>query len=79
MKELVKEVAEVVVNSPKLSVTVTGFVNWAAWADWGMPIVQAITSIFGMFVVIFLAIKHGSDVGKLWKDRKKESAEETDT
>ncbi len=79
MKELVKEVAEVVVNSPKLSGGVTVLVNWAAWADWGMPIVQAITSIFGMFVVIFLAIKHGSDVGKLWKDRKKENREESDT
>jgi len=70
MKESVKEITEAVANNPKLSLAVTTALTSNVWVDWGMPIVQGVTSIFGMIVVILLAIKHGNDVKNILKDEK---------
>ncbi|MCP5007438.1 MAG: hypothetical protein GY941_26400 [Planctomycetes bacterium] len=67
MKEAIKEVAEAVTNNPKASVIVTAAFTSNVWVDLGLPIIQGITSIAGMFVLVFLALKHATDLYKMWK------------
>lgn len=69
MKEEIKQVAEVVATHPKASLFMTAVFTSNVWLDYGEPLVRAITSIGGMCVVIFLAIKHFLDLKKEWKNK----------
>lgn len=72
LKDSAKEAMEAVANHPKASLVVTAAFTSNVWLDYGLPIVQGVTSIAGMFVVILLAIKHSADVYKIWKNKDNE-------
>ena len=67
MKEEIKGVIEAVGSHPKSSISLTAAFTSNAWLDYGLPIVQGLTSIVGLIVLTLLAAKHATDLYKAWK------------
>ena len=67
MKEEIKQTVEAIGSHPKTSVLLTAAFTSNAWLDYGLPIVQGLTSIVGLIVLILLAVKHATDIYKSWK------------
>ena len=65
MKEELKQTVEAIASHPKTSVAVTAVANanvW--WFDYGEPVIKALTSIFGLVVIVLLIVKHALDIKK---------------
>jgi hypothetical protein len=67
----IKGAIETAASHPKTSLVITAAFTSNAWLDYGLPIVQGITSIFGMIVVIALSCNHILDFIDKWKKRNK--------
>lgn len=70
MKETIKQVTELAVAHPKTSLVVTSLFTSHAWLDYGEPIIKALTSIFGLCVIIAILTKHILDIKKSIKESK---------
>ena len=64
-----KQATETLANHPKVSLAVTAAFTSNVWLDYGLPIIQGVTTIAGMFVVVCLAIKHFIDLKNQWQGR----------
>jgi len=72
MKEDVKQTVEAISNHPKVSLGLTAAFTSNAWLDYGLPIVQGLTSLLGLGVLFLIFFKHAVDVVRIirkwWED-----------
>ena len=67
MKDTIKQATETILTHPKASFAVTTIFTSHAWLDYGEPLVKALTSIFGLCVVVAILVKHVLDIKKAIK------------
>jgi len=64
MRDTIKQVAETVMTHPKSAFVVTTMFTSHAWLNYGEPLIKALTSILGLFVIIAILVKHVIDIKK---------------
>ena len=69
MKEEAKQTVEAIASHPKAAIVLTAAFTSNAWLDYGLPIVQGLTSIVGLIVLSLLAAKHATDLYKAWHSK----------
>lgn len=66
-----KQIVEAIASHPKTSIAVTTVFTSNVWLDYGEPTIKALTTIFGLGVVILIFAKHAMDIYKDYKKNKK--------
>jgi len=69
MRETVKQAVEAIATHPKSSLVVTTLFTSHAWLNYGEPLIKALTSIFGLCVIIAILVKHVIDIKKSIKEQ----------
>lgn len=70
MREEAKEIASVISNHPKtagIAAIIGNYLN-VMWLDWGSALVDAIASILGVILLIYLLRRNHLEIKKLKKE-----------
>jgi len=64
MKEAIRQAIDNTATHPKATILVTALFTSNAWLDYGEPIIRGLTTVFGLFVLVLVAVKHVLDIKK---------------
>lgn len=69
MKETSRQLMEAVTTHPKTSAVVTTILTSNVWYDYFDPTIKALTSVFGLGVVVLVFVKHFKDLRNAAKEK----------